>query len=135
MYDTLRHNKELALYVTDFQELSHPPTTSRVSLKSAVGLISGNGNHCDYFVGEIRRFVGERRVIEDFYAGQDVRGNDVRVVFIENGEFPREVQWSIPPRLMNLQNWVESSSDLSGSLYMVYILDVGADPGFDIRCH
>jgi len=131
----LTHNRELAQYAIDFEKIEHPANTSSVSFNRAVGLLSGNGNHCDYFVGEMRRFTGERQELVIFYADQEVAGKSVRIEFVENGEFARLDRWSLPNGLDHPQGWLKSSTDSLNNLYVVYVLDVGYEPGFDIRCH
>lgn len=134
--DTFTHNQKLASYVAAFQKIDHPLDTSHISFRSKVGLLAGNGNHCDYFVGEMRRFAGERQVIIDFYEGQEVGGEPLFVEFVENGEFPRETSlWSLPGGLNNPHNWLDSPSVSLENVYVVYMLIVGDDAGLDIRCH
>ena len=133
--DVWAHNRRLARYVAEFEEMRHPENTSRISLHKRVGLISGNGNHCDYFVGEMRRFQGEREEIEGFYAGREVAGEPVFVAFVENGEFSELDRWSMPGGLDDPRDWLDSLADSLEKVYVVYILDVGYEPGFDIRCH
>ncbi len=133
--DTFIHNQKLASYVAAFREIEHPPGTSEIGFQSLVTLV-GNGNHCDYFVGEMRQFTGERQTIVEFYTGQKVQEQPLVVAFVENGEFPHETSLRFLPRgLDNPRNWLDSPSVSLENVYVVYILSVGDNAGLDIRCH
>jgi len=114
--------------------VAHPGGTVRVSSHQAVGLISGNGNHCNYFVGELRRYTGDPQTIADFYAAQAVP--DLGLLFIENGEFPAlGLDEVLPYRLDVLSAWLDSPAAPRDHLYLVYLLGIDLDPGWDMRCH
>jgi hypothetical protein len=133
--DIFIHNQRLASYVVAFQKMEHPLGTSELSFRSMVTLV-GNGNHCDYFVGEMRQFTGERQAIIDFYEGQEVHGQPVFVAFVENGEFPHETSLRyLPQGLDNPKNWLDSPFGSLENVYVVYVFDIGNDAGLDFRCH
>src|SRR5262245_32786829 len=66
----LQHDVRLWRMRWRFTAVAHPPGSTRLDSASALGLLSGNGNHCDYFVGELRSSKLPGRTIEAFYAGQ-----------------------------------------------------------------
>jgi hypothetical protein len=50
----LRHEHALWGLRRTLAGLKHPLGTTRISSASAVGLLSGNGNHCDFVAYEVR---------------------------------------------------------------------------------
>ena len=56
--DSLIHNLRLSRMKRLLDEISHPDNTEYIFSRSVLGLLAGNGNHCDYFVGEMRSFKG-----------------------------------------------------------------------------
>ena len=132
--DVLLHDYALYRYSQAFRRISHPANTSPVSYKKYVGLISGNGNHCNYFLGELRRYSGDRQTISSFYAGQDYTGLGDGLMFIENGEFPAAGRNWLPPDLAVLSAWLDSPDQPRDHLYLVYTFHLDLDPGLDLRC-
>jgi len=129
------HDLTLYRQVRSFEQLQHPPGTSQVVRRTFIGLYLGNGNHCDYFVGGLRRYSGDRQVIEAFYADQLVEGSGIGIAFVENGDFPEQAQlWSLPPGLQHLSAWLDPSTVSADHLYLIYSFDIDLDPGLDIRC-
>ena len=133
--DFLLHDYTLYREVKAFRQIEHPAGTSRITFKKYLGLYLGNGNHCDYFIGELRRYTGEQQSIESFYSDKVVADLGVGVAFVENGEFPEQFrQWNLPYRLDSLSVWLDSPTEPRDHLYLVYIFDIDLDPGWDIRC-
>lgn len=60
------NNFRLWRFEQHFAALSHPPQSKFIERKKAVGLF-GNGNHCDFFVAELRSFSGSQHNIRNFY--------------------------------------------------------------------
>jgi hypothetical protein len=132
--DYFLHDYTLYREVNAFRQLNHPAGTSRIAFKKFLGLYLGNGNHCDSFIGELRRYTGEQQSIETFYSGKIVADLGVGVTFVENGEFPEQFrQWSLPYRLDSLSAWLDSPAIPHDHLYLVYISDIDLDPGWDFR--
>jgi len=133
--DSLLHDYDLYQYSQAFRRLEHPPGTSLVSSRKFLGLYLGNGNHCDYFLGELRRYSGDGQAIEAFYADRAPADLSVGVVFVVNGEFP-EKTWSwMPPTLDSLSDWLDSPNEPRDHLYLIYDWGIiTLDPGWDLRC-
>jgi hypothetical protein len=132
--DGLLHDYALYRYARAFRRLHHPANTTPISYKKYVGHITGNGNHCNYFVGELRRYTGDRQVIESFYSGQDYAGLGDGLLFIENGEFPATGRDLLPYGMDVLSSWLDSPGEPRDHLYLVYTFNLDLDPGWDIRC-
>jgi hypothetical protein len=132
--DVLAHEYDLFRYSQEFRNLDHPAGTSSVAYKAFVGHITGNGNPCNYFVGNLRRYTGERQAIEAFYANQDYAGLGGGLAFIENGEFKlTDLEW-LPPGLKTLSAWLDPPGDARASLYLVFSFHLDLDSGLDFRC-
>lgn len=80
------------------------------------------------FVGQLRRSRGDARALEAFYARQAVHGCQVRLAWAENGTFSGDTEQRLPEQLDEPAEWVESSTDLEGKLYLVYVFTGGSDP-------
>lgn len=75
--DTIAHEQKLWRLEGSFRDVTHPAATALVTKRSRVGLLLGNGNHCDYFVGELRRTALSKELIREAYAPQRSRGVEV----------------------------------------------------------
>ncbi len=115
----------------------HPAGTSHVTSQRRVGLLLGNGNHCDFFAGELRKYSGTREQLQAAYAGMTVPSpfgrypEEVRIAFFEAPEarpldlpsdFDEPGEWDVPP-------------SEAPSLYLVYLFNGGHETGYDLRCH
>ena len=122
----LANNRVLSEYENDFRATEHPPNTSSVMVHSRVTRSPGNGQHCFYFVGELRRYQGTRASIQAFY------NDKAQVAFVQNGK----IGGVIPSELKQFANWSQSAVD-EKSLYLVYTLvgDFEDTTVFDLRCH
>lgn len=120
------NNRVLNEYENSFRATKHPPNTSAVTLQSRVTRPTGNGQHCFYFVGELRRYQGTRASIQAFYKDQ------IEVAFVQNGK----IGGVIPSELKQLSNWSTSAAD-EKKLYLVYTMvgDFEDTTGLDLRCH
>jgi len=122
----LANNRLLSKYENDLQSTEHPPDTSLVMFQSRVTRSPGNGQHCFYFAGELRRYQGTRASIQAFY------NNNAQVAFVQNGK----IGGVIPGELEQLANWSTPAVD-EKKLYLVYTLvgDFEDTTGLDLRCH
>ncbi|MBD2037596.1 hypothetical protein H6F86_11925 [Phormidium sp. FACHB-592] len=122
----LANNRVLSEYENDLRATEHSPNTSSVMLQSRVTRPPGNGQHCFYFVGELRRYQGTRASIQAFY------NDKAQVAFVQNGK----IGGVIPSGLKQLANWSTSAVDEKG-LYLVYTMvgDFEHTTVLDLRCH
>ena len=122
------NNQILSEYKQDLEKVSHPPDTSLIVSQSQVRRPSGNGNNCYYFVGEVRRFPGDRLAIKNFYKNQSVYV-DFFDTQLDNQKYPDEIG--------KLPRWATSQINSGANFYLVYILETRIDDfnSFDLRCH
>jgi hypothetical protein len=112
----------LRKFETAFQDVQHPVGTERLSLRATMGDFPGIELGCDFFVGEVRSYVGSEEGIIAAYTGQVIKGNPLQVVFLENGQIPARVSDSLPVPLDNLTGWDLPPGMEQQPSYMVYLL-------------
>jgi hypothetical protein len=85
-------------------------------------------------VGEVRRYDGSQETVLAAYAHQEVKGNPLQVLFIENGQIPVQVSHSLPEPLNDLTGWELPSDVGQQPLYMVYLLVVDYEGSMRLDC-
>jgi hypothetical protein len=130
---SIAHNRQLDEYTEAFESIAHPDGTQSVRLWRTVGLLAGDGNHCDYFVGEVRTLAGEPWQVEAFYSQQRVDAYRLRVAFARDGVFVED-EFGPPRGFDEVGEWVQPS-EYAGDLYLVYMLILGYPAEGDWRCH
>jgi len=135
----ISHNRQLTKFEASYADVTHPQSSQRMIEFSEVGLLGGaNGNHCDFLVGEIREYNASEDLIRAHYASQQIKSPlepsyslAATVVFLSE-EYRDDpiLQYEIAP----LVGKARSDRSLT-TLYVIYFLDAGHDPNFDIRCH
>jgi hypothetical protein len=123
----LLHDYALTRVRHAYRQIKHPTSSSGLEALSQVGLLSGNGNHCDYFVGEIRESDDSPDQIRDYYA---------KFSFPITVEFPNQ-RGRIDPSVDDMFEALRHAraKQTKKTLYVVYALDGGYEPNFDLRCH
>jgi len=69
-HDAMANDRRLSQITQQLKALPLPPETIEVSSHAAVGLLAGNGNHCDYFVGAVYRSQSSEEDILKHYQGR-----------------------------------------------------------------
>jgi hypothetical protein len=135
--DVSKNNRDMSKFEHVFQSLPHPTNTHSLGFEKRFGLLVGNGNHCDFFLGEIRTYNSSKEAVEKYYSAVIFKNpksgldEDVEISFIENGAFQR---FSLPYDLETLDGWKLKSAFTNQPLYLVYILRQYA-ANSDPRCH
>ena len=125
---------ELNRYENAFQDLQHPAGTTSLSLRSTLGVLTDAVQGCDFFVGEIRQYDGDREAISTFYTDQSVSGSPIQVTFLEQGQLPGEVSAFLPESLNTLAGWDLPSGIEDQPMYLVYLLVVGYEGDLKLNC-
>ena len=138
------HNRALSHVRAEYARIIHPASSLALDSFSDLGIAAGgNGNHCDYLVGEIRESDDSPAHIKAHYStfsfppldaqsGQWAPRGPISVTV----EFPGSpddtgvLRWDIPDALTRA-----SAKQRKKTLYVVYLLDGGYDPNGDWRCH
>lgn len=112
----ITNNKILSEYEQSFDEAFHPIDTLVIVSKSLILPPPGNGSHCYYFVGEIRRYSGTQSEIRSFYANKKF----ILDFFEEESlqKFPYRYR-----RLSQLSDWGVSKTNFDENYYLVYMLN------------
>jgi len=133
------HDRQLAKLEASYALVAHLPSSKKMAEFSEVGLLGGaNGNHCDFLVGEIRQSDASEEEIRRHYSSQQVTS-------------PSEAAYSLAPVLEFPEHRTQHSGILQyeikhlvskarvdrslATLYVVYYLDEGHEPGIDFRCY
>jgi len=143
------HDYLLWQFSRKYAAIRHPAGTHSVKSHKELGLLIGNSNHVDFFVGELRTYSGPRQDLVKAYAGQEFvspsSGDRIRVqvLFTDKGKlsyaipFPKgsptmecKIGWDLPYPVDKLLN---SKYDQTAEYYIVYIFDAGYRVGIDIR--
>jgi hypothetical protein len=137
------HNRALSHVAADYARITHPKSSSAVEGFSKLGIAAGgDGNHCDYLVGEIRESDDPPERITahysrfsfpplDAHSGQWAPREAIRAS-VEFPDSPDDtvLRWDIPDALAQAR-----AKKRKYTLYVVYLLDGGYDPNGDWRCH
>lgn len=68
--DATANDLRLWQITRQLEALPQPPGTILISTNAAVGLLVGNGNHCDFFAGAVYRSQSSAEAIEQHYEGR-----------------------------------------------------------------
>ncbi|MGD8450271.1 MAG: hypothetical protein PVJ57_00505 [Phycisphaerae bacterium] len=132
--DMRRHNRFLVALQRSLAALPLPEGTTRLAADSRVGLLAGNGNHCDYIVAEAHATTQTPDQITAHYAHLAIPNPNGQNSFNVEIAFFRDDE---PPDLdvhaaLNLR--VADHADRTR--YVLFIRLIGYEAsGLDPRCH
>jgi hypothetical protein len=140
--DPLSNNRKLRKLEHAFQDIQHPEGTVILSTRSDIGILSGNGNHCDFFVGSIIN-VPEGINIKDSYENQQIP------VPFEDSSVSLDIESCMSPTLSDLRRFEVPTSiyhlstfsqwgiEKPSNLEHVYVISVFLNQrhNADFRCH
>lgn len=69
MSDIHSNNRNMNKLKRIFQNIKHYKGVEIIDKKAMFGLLVGNGNHCDYFVGLLCKYDGEFQEVAKYYSG------------------------------------------------------------------
>ena len=129
IFNDMQAKIELQDFETTFSNIQHPAGTEQVSLRTLKGDFDGNGQGCDFFLGAIRNYAGDKETINTTYAGQMVKDYPIQMALLNGGQISEETAVNLPESLKNLAAWELPADTSEQSLYMVYlvVLDYGKD--------
>jgi hypothetical protein len=150
----LPHDIKLNNYKKAFGDLHHPEHTQLVDRYKLLGVLDYQRTMyketypqgCDYVVGEIREYTGDKSSIEAFYARQTIMveqdEENISVRFIpinEYGQIDRNGWIDYGPRGIHLLHDINTSLftalDPSKSYYFVFVADLEFSKSeSDLRC-
>ena len=128
------HQMEIALAI-----IPVPSQTQLLTSRSAVGLLVGNGNHCDFFAGTLFRSTSTPDWIRQHYAGRTFlnpvtsKQEQIDVTILTNSE-SLSSQW-LPNRFERIEAWGLSPKTLAtGTVFLISIMR-SYEANNDCRCH
>jgi hypothetical protein len=140
----IRDNRRLSVLRAEYARITHPASSSRLARFSQFGVAAGgNGNHCDYLVGEIRESDDQPEQIKTHYSAFSFPMLDAQNSQWATGEpVPVSVEFPIMsqdsgvlrhdiPELLRKARAQQQRK----LLYVVYLLDGGYEADGDWRCH
>jgi len=126
-FDSLKNDWKQNGLVTNFRSIKHPHGTIMVAEREAMGLF-GNGNHCDFFVGQIRTYTGTNKDLKLAYSAL---ADPLQIRFIDDPEM--KIFEGIP--FGNLADWgIDITFLETHKIYVVWDF-MNLPPNGDIRCH
>ena len=132
----LQHEYYLYRLGDRFDHLEHPANTRQVHEVRRVGLLVGNGNHCDYLVGDARAATESWEDVVSYYVLAQQRFElEFEVKEFRDGVPQRElVGFTLPHGFRGLEDWGVDDVPSGEWVYVVYVV-VSGDAGYDPRCH
>jgi hypothetical protein len=139
----LQHDFYLWQLQRSVATINNPPNTKSIASAKDIGLLVANGNHCDYFVAQLRSFPENMtsKQIQLFYKNSKIwnplnrRTEIVSIGVIKNGRIESNEAWTgISPFLQSYfhKNLPRQLKDQH--FYFVFVLDIGNAVACDIRC-
>jgi hypothetical protein len=136
-WDMAANSLRLEQYRAAFRRVEHPRGSVLIDTQREVGLLTGSSNHCDFFVGELRRSSGPPADVIAFYTGKTLEPDGtgrLRLAFVQDGEFTEDARLVLPYGLDTLSAWSVPLGEDTDGLYVVYFFRTGLSRGWDLRC-
>jgi hypothetical protein len=137
--DVLRNNQHLEELKLALEAVPTPPDTERLVTRTAVGLLIGNSNHCDFFVGSLYRSACTPDSIREHYEARiflnPISGNEehVSLNILSNRESWKAV--ALPPELQTAEAWgISNNLFATGTVFLVTVMR-SYEANRDCRCH
>lgn len=137
-FDFVTNNRHLNQMKHSLATLPLPPQTEQLATRSAVGLLSGNGNHCDFFVGTIFRSnlspdsIRQHFAESTFFNPVTAKRESVEITILTDTESMNRA-W-LPDGLESVESWRLSPAMLSsGTVFLVSIFR-SYEANNDCRC-
>ncbi|WP_395733574.1 hypothetical protein [Prosthecobacter sp.] len=137
--DTIANDLRLSKITRQLDTLPQPPGTILISTKAAVGLLVGNGNHCDFFAGAVYRSQSSAEAIQQHYEGRQFQNplsgkNEEWDITILKDKNSFASLW-LPDDFDHPEAWgLASESYSAGTLFIVRAMR-SYDANGDFRCH
>ena len=103
-----------------FTDHAHPADSALIAPVALLGILDGNGNHCDFLVGQWRQGGPDRAATVAAYAGTGLDVYFPDAPMTEDNYAPDSIRISAKP-------------EVTGG-YLVYEYDGMGDPSGDMRC-
>lgn len=125
---------KLLEFEKDFEKIKHPQGSERISFRSNFGNFVQDPKGCDFFVGELRSYIGDADAVLTNYIGQTVDKYPPQVVLLESEQFPEEIKNVIPSPLNEMTNWNLPQTNEQQLIFLVYVLIVDYEGDLKLDC-
>ena len=139
--DYLSNSRSLRRMEASLGELPLPPQTEMIANHSRFGILSGNGNHCDFFVGASFRSTLAPEAIREHYARLTFlnpvtfKQEAYKLSIIESVQsFSSSVGW-FPDSMDRPDAWSVSSQDFASGTVFIVSIHRSYEANNDCRCH
>jgi hypothetical protein len=135
----LVHNSELHDFSGNLFSMPLPAKSHAIVQHSRIGLLSGHGNHCDYFAAQLVSTSLTEEEISQFYHDKRIPSIgeshlvEIRLHFVKSKTVDEE--W-FPVSNFNIESAFDVSLEklTNETVYLIYALDPGYESGSDFRC-
>lgn len=139
--DYFTNSRHLRQIEAQLAALPFPPQTQRLASKSALGILGGNGNHCDFFVGSLFRSSLAPAAIQQHYAGRafhnpvtSTQEQFMVSILATPKDFNSGIVW-LPDSLDRPEAWGVSAQDfMAGTIFPISFFE-SYRANADCRCH
>lgn len=137
--DAITNDLRLSQITRQLDTLSQPPNTIYISSNAAVGLLQGNGNHCDFFAGAVYCSQSSVEAIQQHYKGRQFQNpvtgvNENWEITILKNKNSFDSVW-LPYDFDHPEAWeLTPESYSTGTLFLVCAMR-SYDANGDFRCH
>jgi hypothetical protein len=139
----LKHDFYLWQLQCSVATINNPPRTKLIASAKDLGLLAGNGNHCDYFVAQLRSFPEDMspKQIQNFYQNTKIwnplnrQKEIISVGIVKNGKIESNGDWTGIGKFLQEHFHEHLPHNLTNQhLYFVFFFEGGYDTACDIRC-
>jgi hypothetical protein len=125
--DIIANNRHLHQMEKALLAIPPAPQSKQLAVRSAVGLLTGNGNHCDFFAGALFQSSATPDSIRQHYAGRTFlnpitsKQETIDVTIITNSN-DLEPLW-LPNGYEKIEAWgLSQQSFTTGTVFLVHIM-------------
>jgi hypothetical protein len=137
--DAVANDLRLWQITRQLNTLPQPPGTTQISTHAVVGLLVGNGNHCDFFAGAVYRSQSSIEAIQQHYEGRQFQNpvtgmNENWQITILKNKDSFDSLW-LPYDFDHPEAWeLTPESYSNGTLFLIHAMRSYNANG-DFRCH
>ena len=124
------NNAQLDHYADVLARVRHPVGTRRLSTERDLGILVGSGNHCDFFVAELREFDTSWADVQAAYADALAESKHLLKIHLVADEQLEGAH--VPYRLHTRQAWGVPPTKTNAYLVYIFRSDTA---NLDLRCH
>ncbi len=127
------HDSALGEFSRGPLDIELPEGTSQIASMNRVGLLQGNGNHCDYLAGSLVKTDASKEELTEYFA-QNYKGEGaVQIVWLDEESVYTGAS-SSPATIFALRDWIMGTPQTATGTAVVFAFRTGLTSSFDYRC-